>query len=275
MHKLGAHVSVAGGFVKTLEKLEAMGGNTLQIFSASPRIWQFARPNEHDINEFKTEAKKRQIATVYYHASYLINLADTARVGQLSRQLLVHELKLGHTMSIRGSIIHLGSYSTNGNNDTHLCENIARILEKVPDDVLFIVENAGNRKIGLRIEEIGDIVKSLKDKRVKVCLDTCHLHAAGYSLGTPKNFENFLDDFDTKVGLERLEVWHLNDSKDPNGSYRDRHENIGEGQVGKDVFAHILNHPRTRKHSMIIETPGFDDRGPDKKNLDILKSLIS
>ncbi len=275
MHRIGAHLSIAGGHIKAIDRALELGCNAVQIFCASPRGWNFAKIGDDTAEEFKKEAKKRDVSPVYFHASYLINLADADRIGKLSKQLLTHELKIASKMGVRGSIVHLGSYKDNGKNHNQLCDNIAAVLENIPKDVEFIIENAGNRKIGQTIEEIAEIIKELKDKRIKVCLDTCHLHAAGYDLKTTKGYNDFLTMFDKTIGLERLSLWHVNDSRDPFGSLRDRHENIGVGEVGIDVFKNILRHPKTKTVPCILEVPGFDGEGPDQKNMDIFKSLIS
>jgi len=274
MHRIGAHVSIAGGHIKGIDRAMEIGCNAAQIFCASPRGWNFAKIPDADAEAFAKYSKKQDVTPIYFHASYLINLADTGRIGTLSKQLLTHELRIASKMGVRGSIVHLGSYKDNGKNHKHLCDNIASVLEKMPKDVEFIIENAGNRKIGQTIEEIAEIIKELKDKRLKVCLDTCHLHAAGYDLRGRTGFTNFLDMFDKTIGLERLSLWHVNDSKDPFGSLRDRHENIGMGEVGVDVFKNILNHTKTKNIPCILEVPGFEGNGPDKKNVDIIKNLI-
>jgi len=155
-----------------------------------------------------------------------------------------------------------------------LVGNILQILDNTPKETLFMIENAGNRKIGLKLEEISHIIKSVGSPRFRVCLDTCHLHAAGYDIKTEEKLDAFLNEFDKLVGLDRLELFHINDSKDLFGSLRDRHENIGEGHIGLEPFRVLLNHPKTKNLSLIIETPGFENKGPDKKNLDILKELI-
>lgn len=274
MHRIGAHLSIAGGHINAIGRTLDFGGNALQIFCASPRGWNFAKIDDTTAEQFKKEAKKQDVSPIYFHASYLINLADGSRIANLSKQLLTHELRIASKMGVRGSIVHLGSYKDNGKNHKQLCDNVAAVLEKIPKDVEFIIENAGNRKIGQRIEEIAEIIKELKDKRLKVCLDTCHLHAAGYDLRTTKSYNDFLTVFDKTIGLERLSLWHINDSKDPFGSLRDRHENIGTGEVGVDVFKNILNHSKTKNIPCILEVPGFDGEGPDKKNIDIVKKLI-
>lgn len=275
MTLLGAHLSITGGYTNALRKIVEIGGNALQIFSSSPRGWNFARLTEAQIAEFIALKNKLHVHPVYSHASYLINLADNGRIGQLSRQSLKHELQVASKLCIKGSIVHLGSFKNNSEDGRYetLIKNIQDILIDTPQSVLFIIENAGTRKIGLTIDEIARIIKNLDDDRVRVALDTCHLHAVGYSLSSTEKLEKFLDQFHTKIGFSKLELIHLNDSKDPFGSFRDRHENIGEGQVGIETFNLLLNHSQTKHLPFIIETPGFDDKGPDKKNLDRVKSL--
>ena len=281
--KLGAHLSIAGGHINALKKIIEIGGNCLQIFSASPRGWNFAEFTDTQIEEFKIIKNELQIDPIYFHASYLVNLADTGRISQLSKNLLIHELKIASQLGVRGSIIHLGSYKDtnkdslfNGLDSVYssFIEDIKYILEKTPQDTFFIIENAGNRKIGLKLEEISEIITDVANSRLKVCLDTCHLHAAGYDLSSQEKFAAFIKLFDSLIDLDRLEVIHLNDSKDTLGSLRDRHENIGQGHVGINIFTQFINHQTTREIPMIIEVPGYDDKGPDKKNIDMIKHLV-
>lgn len=287
MLKIGAHLSISGGYHKAVESIHSKGGNCLQIFSASPRAWNFARPSDNDITDFIETKSKLKIDPVYFHASYLINLALNNRVGQLSKNLLVHELKLASKLGIKGTIVHLGSFkekthqirlvydrASDVNSYKTLINSVIEILEKTPQESLLIIENAGNNKIGKNIKEIASIIKGVNNPRVKVCLDTCHLYSAGYDLSTPQKLETFLKEFDSLIGLEKLEVFHFNDSKDPFDSGRDRHENIGKGTIPIETFQLIMTHPKLKHLPFIIETPGFNDKGPDKKNLDILKSLL-
>ena len=275
--KLGAHLSIAGGFSKTLYSLKDKGGNCLQIFSTSPRSWNFAKVDEESVNKFVKVKKDLKIEPVYFHASYLLNLADLGRVGQFSINFLISELNLAARLGVRGSIVHLGSYKDDKTEEKSkkLIASIKEILEKTPSSTVFIIENAGNRKIGQTVEEIGEIIKETGgNDRLKVCLDTCHLHAVGYDLSAREKLDSFLLNFDKLIGLSRLELIHANDSKDDFGSLRDRHENIGQGKINIEVFRNLLTHPKTEKLPFIIETPGFENKGPDKKNLDILKSLL-
>jgi deoxyribonuclease-4 len=282
--KIGAHVSTSGGFDKALIRLSEIGGSTMQIFSSSPRGWNFAKVHEKDIILFKEQRPKLAIDPVYFHASYLINLADDGRIGHLSTMSLIAELNVASQLGISGSIVHLGSYKGQKNNEKNktLIKHLIEVLEATPADTLFIIENAGNNKIGQSLDELAqiihDIEASLRDiatmNRLRVCLDTCHLFSAGYDLRTTEKLESFLRVFDAKIGLNKLEVWHFNDSKDPFESGRDRHENIGKGTIGLDEFRLILNHPKLNQLPYIIEVPGFDGNGPDKANIDILKSLL-
>ena len=208
-------------------------------------------------------------------------MADPGETGKKSIDILINELNLANQLNITGSIVHTGSFKSkvenlvchDQENYPQLLANLKNVLNNSPINTYLILENAGTRKIGQTINQLAEIIKDVNSQRIRICLDTCHLHAAGYDIGDEKKLDKFLDNFDTKIGLEKLEVFHLNDSKDDFGSLRDRHENIGEGKVGIDVFKNLLNNPRTKSKSFIIETPGFDKKGPDKKNLDTLKEL--
>lgn len=271
--KLGAHQSIEGGYLKALIRVKNIGGNCLQIFSASPRGWNFSKIDEVQSLEFLETKSDLDIDPIYFHASYLINLADIARIGSLSKLSLIAELNITPKLKIKGAIVHLGSFKNNVDMST-LIKNISEVLDKTPEESLFIIENAGNRKIGKDLAEIAMIINRVDNPRVRVCIDTCHLHAAGYDITSAKKLNDFLLKFDKLIGLGKLELMHLNDSRDPFNSGRDRHENIGDGTLGLTTFKLLLNHPKTKHLPFIIETPGFDKKGPDKNNLDILKSLL-
>ena len=287
MIRLGAHQSIAGGYTQALKKINNIGGNCLQMFSSSPRGWNFAKPSDDEIKQFLTLKSKLLIDPIYFHASYLVNLADDGQIGHMSKMSLISELNLASKLNVKGSIIHLGSYkekkqSTINNYQLFnsnpkykiLINNIKEVLEKTPKNSFFIIENAGNRKIGQTLEEISRIIKEVNDKRVCLCLDTCHLFSNGYCFSNKEGLDFFLDKLEKLGLLDKLEVWHANDSRDEFNSGHDRHDNIGQGKIDIDEFKTLLNHPKTKNYPYITETPGFDGNGPDKKNLDILKSLI-
>lgn len=276
-HKIGAHLSVAGGYANALDRAVAIGANCLQIFSSSPRIWGIAPVTEEQTGLFKEKKHTLAIDPVYFHASYLVNFADNERIGKASIQTLIQELHLAARMEILGSIIHLGSFKQQEQPTTEqyhiLFSNIQQVLDQTPENVFFIIENAGNKKLCWSIDELGFIVKELNNPRVRVCLDTCHLWGAGYDLSTPEKFDAYFLEFEKKVGLEKLEVFQVNDSKDSLGSFRDRHENIGEGIIPLEEFRLLLNDPKTTDIPFILEVPGEDKKGPNKHNVEILKNL--
>jgi len=276
MIKLGAHQSISGGYTEALKRITNIGGNCLQIFSSSPRGWNFAKPTEEEIREFRIQNSELSIDPIYFHATYLINLADDGRIGHASKQSLISEMNLAPRLGIKGSIIHLGSYKGESSPTKYitLITNIKEILEKTPKESLFIIENAGNRKIGQTLEEISQIVKDVNRPRVRICFDTCHLFSNGYKFDTNQELDIFLAKL-AKLEINNIvELWHINDSRDEFDSGHDRHENIGQGKMNVDEFKILLNHSKTKSYPFIIETPGFDGNGPDKKNLDILKSMI-
>ncbi len=274
---LGAHQSIAGGYCEALRRIKNIGGNCLQIFSSSPRGWNLADPSNQEIKTFLKLKSELNIDPVYFHASYLINLADEGKIGYLSKKSLINEMIIATKLNIKGTIIHLGSYKNQQGKNQYekMIKNIKEILNKTPQESLFIIENSGTRKIGQNLEEIARIIKDINSQRVRLCLDTCHLFSNGYKFENKEELDNFLNYLKKLFLLEQLEVWHLNDSRDLFNSGKDRHENIGQGTIGINEFRTLLNHPLTKNQPFIIETPGFGNQGPDKRNLDILKSLIN
>jgi len=276
--KIGGHLSVAGGYHNALYKTHEIGGNCLQIFSSSPRNWGVQPVTDSQIQTFLEEQKKYQIDPIYFHASYLVNFADSDRIGKASVTTLTAELQLAASMNIVGSIIHLGSFKQEEKpSDAQykiVLDNVHQVLSQTPENTFFIIENAGNKKLNWSLDELGHIVKTLNHPRIKVCLDTCHLWGAGYDLSTREKFEAFFEEFDQKVGMEKLELFQINDSKDPLGSFRDRHENIGMGQIPEEEFRLLVNSPLTKDKPMILEVPGKDKKGPDKENIQALLSFV-
>lgn len=272
--RIGGHVSIAGGFAKAAARAAAIGANTLQMFASSPQQWEQAVADPKDVAAFVKFAETHDVAPRYFHASYLLNLADVGRIGKASATTLVKELTLAADLGVRGSVVHVGSWKGGAPDYDRLAGVIQNILKNTPEETFFIMENSGTRKIGVTVEEIGELAKRVKSARFKVCLDTCHLFTAGYDIRTKEKLDVFLKEFDAKVGMDRLELFHVNDSRDPFGSYRDRHANIGEGAIGLAPFRVLVNHPKTKRFPLILEVPGFDGEGPDKKNVAILKGLV-
>lgn len=282
---IGAHLSISKGYNSALESIIEKGGNALQIFSTSPRSWSSATVPESIAASFVSKQQELGISHVFFHASYLVNLADNGYIGEKSRAALISELRLQPQMNVKGSVVHVGSYKNNkkaGLFDESEQEvkyqvvltNIREILAETPEDSFFLIENDATRKVCQNLETIARIIEDIDSPRLKVCLDTCHLHAGGYAMKDKDEFNGLIEKFDRLIGLDRLAVVHLNDSKDPFASGRDRHDNLGEGSVGEDVFIHWLNHQKTRHLPFILETPGFDGNGPDAQNIERAKSYI-
>jgi deoxyribonuclease-4 len=276
---IGAHKSASGGYDKAVERVADITGNCLQIFSYSPRSWQSRDLDNETKAAYLAALDEHDIGPVYFHACYLINLADRSQTGEKSVKNLSAELTLAADIGVAGSVVHTGTYKTDDGEPEdeahyeHLLENIRAALKNSPDDALILLENAGNRKIGRHIQDLADIIADIDSDRLRICLDTCHLHAAGYDLSSEEKFTEFFNDFDEQIGLDKLELIHVNDSRDELGSLRDRHANIGEGNIPEKVFKLLVNRPETRDKPMIIETPGFGESGPDEKNLKILRGF--
>lgn len=273
MRRIGAHLSIAGGLDKSVENIIKMGGNCLQIFSSSPKSWAMA-----------PLAGKRVTAVqpVFIHAKYLINLAsDKEDLLEKSIASLKYDLQVANLIGAVGVIVHLGSHQGRGFEavKASLTRSINNILQATQGPSRLIIENSAGQqgKLCSQLSEIKSIFGSVNSSRLAWCLDTCHAYNAGYSLG--KGSENSLIHNDIvaeakKLGiLDQLICLHVNDSRDEFASGHDRHANLGEGKMGLKLLAEYVNHPKLKHLPLIIETPGFDKTGPDKKNLDILKKL--
>ena len=282
MRRLGAHVSIAGGLDQAVIRIVALDGNALQIFSSSPRIWLSVMPNQASINKFKHACTRQGVGPVFIHAKYLINLAsDKKSLEEISIKSLIHDLNVANTIGAKGVVVHLGSHQGRGfaAAKDQLIKNIKLILQGSEGTSQLLIENSAGQKgkIASQLEEISLILKAINSSRLGWCLDTCHAWAAGYTCG--KDSGNTLVENDIvkqakslKI-LDKLMVLHVNDSRDSFASGRDRHANLGEGLMGKKVLSAYVNHPDLVKLPLILEVPGFDGQGPDKKNLDILKNL--
>lgn len=276
--RIGAHVSVGKGLVAALTQTSDMGANTLQIFASPPQSFAMSKFADQDCTLFKKKAIEYDIQPVFIHATYLINLAsDNKRLLDFSILSLVDDLMIAHKIGARGSIVHTGSHKGAGFEKTKpvVVDAIQKVISKTPDDTKLYLEIAsgGKGKIGATFEELASLLKSVGSKRVSVCLDTAHMFAAGFAFDTKEKLDELSRKISSTVGWENIDCLHANDSKVEFGTGGDRHQNIGRGFIGPEPFRLLLHHKQFIKLPFILETPGFDDKGPDKKNLDILKSL--
>jgi|TARA_B100002003_G_scaffold249574_1_gene286272 deoxyribonuclease-4 len=281
-------MSIAGGLPRAVERARAAGCDTLQIFTRSSGQWR-ARPlPDSEIAEFRRLSKELDVRPVIAHASYLINLAtpdDTLR--QRSRAALGEELDRAETLGLLGVVLHPGSYTTTTEEAglTRIAESIGAVLDDRPEQqtTLLLEHTAGQgTNLGYTFEQLGTIITEVERAgtaaRIGVCLDTCHLLAAGYDLGSDTDYADTMRQLDACVGFERLRAIHLNDSKTPLGSRVDRHTHIGSGHVGLGGFRRLLSDPRLEALPMVLETPKertgrSADIEPDPMDLENLRTL--
>ena len=276
--KIGAHVSTSGGISKAVERGQEIGCEALQIFGSSPQSWAFRNIAEAEIEAFRQNMADSRMGPVFLHAIYLVNLG-TNRPDVLEKGIdsLAAHLRLAGQLGAEGLIFHPGSHGGAGFEAVlpQVADCIRQALDKAPDGPCLAVENmAGMGKhIGARFEELGAILGAVDDQRLKVCLDTQHSFAAGYDLTTGEGIEDMLAQLDAGPGSTNVVAIHANDSKRVCGSGVDRHDNIGEGFIGEDGFAVFMAHPAFRDVPFLLEVPGFEGKGPDKRNVDILKEI--
>lgn len=278
--RLGAHVSTAGGLAKAVQNAVKIGAQSVQIFGSSPQQWKTKFPSENEAADFKAALEKNKIGPVYLHASYLANVAGPNEVIRFqSIANLADHLKIANKLGAKGLIFHLGSAMDlpRGEAIENIIAAVKAVLEKEKGEAKLILENSsgGGGKIGVDLDELEQIFSGIGSNRVGVCVDTAHLFQAGQIKNySPEEIEKFLDDFDEKIGLENLFVLHVNDSKTEFDSRHDRHENLGEGYIGLQAFKNLAAEERLWDKDWILEVPGFDGQGPDKKNLDILRACF-
>jgi deoxyribonuclease-4 len=279
---LGAHISAAGGLHQAFARGEAVGCNTLQIFSKNERQWQAKPLTEEHIAQFKTEAARSGLGPLIVHASYLINLAAPGdELWERSIQACADELDRCAQLGIPFLVLHPGAHTGSGTE-----AGLRRVATAV--NRLFEAGHGGNVKLllettagqgtclGGRLEELAEILDLLRHpEHVAICADTCHLFAAGYNLSTPEGYTATFDGMIELVGLDQIRAFHLNDSKGTLGSHLDRHEAIGEGQIGLEGFRQLINDSRFCGLPMVLETPKGKDGAEDMRNLATLRGLYS
>jgi deoxyribonuclease-4 len=276
--ELGAHVRTAGGVDKAVDRAEEMGAETIQVFSGAPQAWRRKNYKKEEVEAFKARLKETGIGPVFIHGLYLMNFGtDNPELLKKSQEALIAEMNSASLIGARGVIFHLGSHKGAGYEARfgQVVDQCREVLDSTPDDAWLILENAAGQggAIGSKFAELGRIAKEVGSDRVKICLDTQHTFAAGYDVKTRKGLDATMAEFDKDIGLDRLAAVHANDSKIELGGGRDRHENIGEGFIGRDGFENLLSHTAFADVPFLLEVPGFDDSGPDKANVDILKEL--
>ena len=291
MPLLGAHLSIAGGLPRAVDRAEASGCQALQIFTKSAGQWRAREIPPDEIALFRQRVRQTKIRPVVAHNSYLINVAGADPVlRRKSIAALREELDRAESLGLDGLVMHPGSYTsgTERGGLRLIADALAAILDSRPDGRtrILLEQTAGQgTNLGHRFEHLAEIIDRVgRSPRVGVCLDTCHLLAAGYDICSEDGYRETFRQFGRIVGFSRLKAFHLNDSKKPCASRVDRHEHIGKGCLGIEPFRRLVNDPRFAKLPMLLETPKLDttesrrrsDVDPlDRMNLKLLESLIA
>ena len=265
---IGAHVSPAGGPAKAVERGRELGANAIQFFNQSPRAWRPREYSDAEVAEFRAAMDESDVDALVIHAVYLLNCAsEDAEIRQKSLVALTHALRAGAALGAVGVVLHPGSaLKAGGSVDAALeraADVIAEALAESGDCPLHLEDTAGaGGTLGRSFEELARLVELAGGgKRLGVCLDSCHLLASGYDIRTPDGLAAVLDEFDRVAGLERLGSLHVNDSVTPLGSNRDRHANLGDGELGREGCAAFLSEPRFDGLACLLEGPGARGKG--------------
>jgi deoxyribonuclease-4 len=275
---IGAHVSQAGGLPKAVERGTERGARAIQIFNQSPRMWRPTAYSDDDFQAFSHAISHSRIASVLVHAVYLLNCAtEDAEIRAKTHASLVQSLTVGAGIGAAGVVLHPGSAKQGdvGRAIKRAGKVIARALAETEGCELHLENTAGTGgTLGRSFEELASLLEACgDDPRLGICLDSCHLLATGYDIRTIDGLTEVLDRFDHTVGLQRLRSLHLNDSKTSLGSNRDRHADIGEGELGDRGCAAFLSEPRFDKLPCVLETPGPNHEGPTKAQLEHCAAL--
>lgn len=285
--RLGAHLPLAGGMIRAVDRAREIGADAIQIFADNPTAWRRRTEPPAEQEAFRVRLRAHDITPVTIHAAYLVNLAGPADdLFERSVALLSSELAVAPSFGARFVNVHTGSHR-----DTSVADGIGRIalgaeraladVDGGADSPILVLENSvgAGFAVGSTIEELARIAEAIaargiRDERVAFCLDTSHLWGAGHEISEPDEIDRVLAEFHAQIGLERLALVHLNDAKMAVGSRLDRHEHIGEGRIGARGLGHLLRHPLVGHATFLLETPGMD-AGFDAVNVGRARTLLA
>lgn len=279
---LGAHVSIAGGVDRAIERGISLSCTAIQIFTKNSNQWKGKVLTADEAKRFISLRKKSSISRVIAHDSYLINLASANReLREKSMEALIEEMERCRMLEIPYIVMHPGAHLGSGEGEgiKNITDSLNAIFRKTDGwgvDIALETTAGQGTSIGYRFEHLGLIIGSVRGgvmERVKVCLDSCHLFAAGYDIGNPEGYDRVIGDFDRLIGLDRVVCFHVNDSKKGLGSRVDRHEHIGKGCLGEGFFRLLMQDKRFENIPKIIETPKGEDMKEDRMNLALLKRM--
>ncbi|HEY8313941.1 MAG TPA: deoxyribonuclease IV [Candidatus Baltobacteraceae bacterium] len=276
--RIGVHVRVAGGYAKAIEYAAGLGCTAVQIFSSNPRSYRTTAIDRPALESFKTLRQAAGIDPCVIHTPYLINLAsDDPKIAEGSLRLLKHDIQVAAIAEIRYVNTHLGSYGKRDRVEgfAGACRLLEAALEGIAPDVYLVMENSAGAGAlcGGTLEELGRFVKSIDHPQLGVCLDTAHAWAAGYEIDSQRGVDAFLYDAAEHIGLDRIHVFHFNDTEVPLGGNRDRHHHIGEGKIGFEGFRALATRTELQAKTAILETPG--DEADDRRNMETIRAIFA
>lgn len=280
--RIGIHTSSAGGVENAAERAYRLGCNTFQIFSSSPRQWkpyELGRPQCEQMNLVRA---KYDLKPLVIHTNYLVNLAGTSEVFlRKSIEAFRGEIERALALCAEYLVLHPGSFR-GADREKGLLQTAAAIsaasngFDLAKGGLTILIENTAGAEFSLggSFEQVAEVIEHLRDRvPVAACIDTCHVHVAGYDIVSEKGSAATMDKLDATIGLKNVPVWHCNDAKAALGSKLDRHQHIGKGTIGIEPFRRLLNDPRTAHAAFIAETP-IDEPGDDQRNIVALKKLV-
>jgi deoxyribonuclease-4 len=275
---IGAHVSTAGGLANAIERGQERGCESIQIFHQSPRMWRPTKYGEDDFAAFRAAMEPSSIGAVVIHAVYLINCATKDKeMREKSLASLTHALRIGDGIGAAGVVLHPGAQKGEplGPSMKRAAKTIAAALQASDSCPLLLEQTAGHKGLlGRDFDQTAELIELAGGgKRLGLCLDSCHLFVQGYDVTDEAHLTTVLDEAEAKIDLDRLGCVHVNDAAAPLGSCRDRHANVGKGEMGKRGLAAFLSEPRFEGLPATLETPGPEKKGPDKKEVTAAKKL--
>lgn len=275
--RIGLHVKISGGYAKAVEHAKAAGASAMQVFSTNPRSYRTAKIDMPLLEAFAKMRRDADLDPCAIHTPYLINLASAdPKISQGSVGLLQHDLAVAARGGMRFVNTHLGSYGTRDRDEAFaaICRSLEAALADIEPGVFLVLENsagAGNLAGGT-LEELGAFVRALPHPQLGVCLDTAHAWATGYEIDSKASVDRFVEEAEKQIGVDRLLMFHFNDTQVPLGASRDRHWHIGEGNIGFEGFRALLAHPELRDKTAILETPGTDE--DDLRNMQTILAIM-
>jgi deoxyribonuclease IV len=280
--RIGIHTSTAGGVEQAAERAYRLGANTFQIFSSSPRRWKAYSLSRQQCEGMRERRAKYGLKPLVIHTSYLVNLASmTPAFHRLSVEAFRGELERALALGAELLVLHPGSFRGRSREEglrlaARSIEEAARNLDLETGGLRILIENTAGAEFSLggSFEQVAELLDGLRQVcPVGACIDTCHTHVSGYDVVSEAGWRETMRRLDATIGLQNVLVWHCNDAKDPCGSRRDRHQHIGQGTIGCEMFRRLLNDPRTSQAAFIAETP-IDEPKDDLRNVALLKSLV-